>query len=913
MTWKPSIKPQKLISDDYPYQSIIGSNRGPSTEGRELLKNSGELGDSFSDPYVSVSKYLASLGITELDVWNATPKAVDAYKSMKDKLNTLFFDDNNFISVGFEACEELKHIELQQTPPLKVDKDRPIYQVIALVCKKYNIESPKNFSFKSPGGSILDNELPLSTYGFGSILKEWKLTLCKSLQSTTRQVKAKTCVVIFLFPRISYFKGLEKRAQKIQNVTPVGQIIQILCKKYEIPDPENYALTTKDGFEFSNKESLGYYGLGTKFDFMTVLFVPRNKEIKPRHISQEFAWTQVSEEITIDDSRRIFLDMDQIIVAARDENSKLTDDNRRLRLELNTTKKEKAELEKEKTAIEANFENLRKQAKQLVDTYTKLKEHEAGLIQEKGELSEQINDLRNKNFQCIEVIKKLKKIIDDKDSELTAQKFEYENEIMNLEQKNVTLENYLNDENRKNLELVSKQIMLQDDIDRLNVKVESQRIELTQLQDKLSQKTQKENELQSELSKLNKDITFMQFNEKQNKELIENLKREKESLNEKIKEITSEKQSLQSQLLDLKQKSDIEINGHKETIAGLEKKLEQQIEDNKSVVNSFEEQIRGLKKSLETTASSQSGLQQENTTLKEQVIELKSELESIKREIKNDANQVKSLTEENEALRNKLQTIQKDNSENSQLINTMKANYENEKAEKEKLKATLDSINEKMSKEQKSLIELQQERNELDSKCKTLESQVTGYESKLKELKDKIIELQANQTTKSSALDKETFNELNKKITKLTEDKQALEKELKDYKEKNNHLKEEQSRLKSLSQELQSKLDALIPSPPPPPLKTLTPDDSKKKTDKNSQSSLESQILSIKDTLQKTVIQPKEKSNTPIEGSMAAILINGLRQKFKRVKEEEMRDYEDLDALDDDRFFITNDQEEDWD
>ena len=67
-------------------------------------------------------------------------------------------------------------------------------------------------------------------------------------------------------------KGFSQKTKKIQADTPTGQLLDLLCKSFKLK-ADDFALTSTDGFKFSKKEGLGYYGLGTKFPKMTVKLV----------------------------------------------------------------------------------------------------------------------------------------------------------------------------------------------------------------------------------------------------------------------------------------------------------------------------------------------------------------------------------------------------------------------------------------------------------------------------------------------------------------------------------------------------------------------------------------------------------------------------------------------------------------
>jgi hypothetical protein len=189
----------------------------------------------------------------------------------------------------------------------KLENNKAISGVIALICKKLNVPNYRKYSFKTLRGYLLDDNeglklhtviplccftkcscylpsLPvLGSYGFGTLLKQWELQLVKKTpeeyaKARDSNTKGESYLVTFVLPELPQFAGLSQRIQKVRGATPTGDLIKLLCGRYKVSNPENFALSSLDGFVFSRTEGLEYYGLGRKFDKMTVKLISTVQE-----------------------------------------------------------------------------------------------------------------------------------------------------------------------------------------------------------------------------------------------------------------------------------------------------------------------------------------------------------------------------------------------------------------------------------------------------------------------------------------------------------------------------------------------------------------------------------------------------------------------------------------------------------
>lgn len=901
MTWKPSVKPQNFVQEGkvIPISPLINSN-GSSRD----LRLSGSDSDSeerklvaesllSQTAYIEIFKNLESKGFSEVDIWNANPKIVEAYEQMRDQIDSLYQDDENVITFSFHECDAFHKSQLDSYS-FKVDKDMPIFKIIALICKKFEVESPSSFSLKTSGGHELDDQQPLSKYGFGTLIKDWKLSVVKkSPECYTQPEKGRGYLVTFLYPRnINSFRGLEKKTQLVQAITPVGQIIHLLCKKYGITNVDSCGLTSKDGFLFSQKESLGFYGLGSQFETMSVHFVVDVRNKKPETISKYLAWTQAVEQFDTQEVKKLILKVDGQISEAKEAVSDLREENKKI---LNYC----ASMNKSKEQLEDEYNTLRNKAKSIIDTYTRLKDQESGLLQEKDAILLETNVLKDKIILSRDTIIRVQNLINEREGELTAQKFEFENEIMNLGQKNSNLENELHDERKKNLDLGSRHIILATDIARQESQISSQKKEIAELTNKIDQVAIKEKSLIEEIAKMSKIAADKQFNDTKNRETLDLLEKEKEKTSRLIKEYSSERDALKEEVRSTKMKLDSDIRTKNEKIIELEHKVSSLKTQKESVISSFEDKVKQLKAELDKTANNQSGFQAENMKIREQVIILTSQLETRKNQIKYAQSNTSSMTKDVETAKKRIESMIDDVKKKKEAYKQTEADIAKVLAERDVLKKQLDSIKQEFSNEQKSTLECSEENKMLLKRLKSLQTQLSSIEEKKREAEKNYEVLKAHKPPPPPQ-ETTTFKELNSKIVKLAEEKQSIEKEISDIKEVYNQLKEENATQKA---ELSKEPEFIV---------TLKVKEEEMSDSKKKNQSLETEILSIREALQKTVVTKKEPVFQVADGSMASILMNSFDKNYQN-KVRQSRAYEDLNALDDDKFFVSNDQEGEWD
>jgi septal ring factor EnvC (AmiA/AmiB activator) len=290
----------------------------------------------------------------------------------------------------------------------------------------------------------------LGTYGFGTLLKQWELQLVKKspeeyTKAREKAAKGESYLVTFVLPQLPQFQGLSQRIQKVRGSTPTGDLIKLLCDRYKVATPEQFAIASMDGFIFSRTEGLEYYGLGRKFDNMAVKLVAIVQEKEKQrgcvaklssftsfafsnelrvlplcsraasvHFNSDYIWTQVDDQLDIKEARAVILDLDKQLGFALDKTSQLRSDMDKLASMLKRT-------EKAKEAVEAERDHIIGQAKKLIEIYTDVTNQKGQLLEEKGQRMQEIDGLRRQ--------------VELQQTSAVQAQFKHESQVMEFEQK----------------------------------------------------------------------------------------------------------------------------------------------------------------------------------------------------------------------------------------------------------------------------------------------------------------------------------------------------------------------------------------------------------------------------------------------------------------------------------------------
>ncbi|GAM21284.1 hypothetical protein SAMD00019534_044590 [Acytostelium subglobosum LB1] len=140
---------------------------------------------------------------------------------------------------------------------------------------------PTKFVLRTLKGRTLYDNLPLEAYGLGALFTTWQLRLI----SLDQPDSTGNFVVEFMMPDSPEFKGMQKKAIKVDAYQPLKRIMKGLCDKLKIPKYHYYDLVGPDGKVVGGDDNLSSIGLGIKFKTCKVVLkkktfpVGKNPEI----------------------------------------------------------------------------------------------------------------------------------------------------------------------------------------------------------------------------------------------------------------------------------------------------------------------------------------------------------------------------------------------------------------------------------------------------------------------------------------------------------------------------------------------------------------------------------------------------------------------------------------------------------
>ena len=970
----------------------------------------------------AVASVLSDNGFTEQDIWDATPALQPLLSSVRPQLDALLKPNSHVIlSVDFSQCEELSKQGFTHKV-YKVDPTKQVWQTVALIFTKIgpallaaNSGAPTNhrrYCLRTAAGNILDDNVTLTSFGFGSLFQSWELTMIRKTaeqfaasRPTTTHSLGGMYVVTFLPGEGPMFKDIQKLIQKVHSDTPTGQLIEKFCRRYGIVNPERFGLASTSDMILSRSQSLGYYGLGKKFDQMTVKVVLRPEEgehpdsssssssssahspsthsvtspssipsstkvgasfntsgamgasasspssspssttgssapqmtgftagVRPSlragrqsmMVSPDVAWTQLDDHLSVREARAVILDLDRQLAETKQQ--------------LSTSLQQRAEerelirgvMLKERDAykeLEAQHDQLRLQAKKLVDVYISAKERQEDLLVAKTTLEGDIANMRalmgrardelmQSRADCASKGEQIRSL----QGELMAKEFDFEQVKMTLETKIHQLDSELQSETQKTLALYSEHIAMQDVIDTQGTQIVSLKQTVAQQDSKLADATQTEARLSSEVSQLKKEVASSQYAESQTKAHLNQANEEIAELSKKNEAIHAEKRSVQHTLASTKASLTTMIEEQEGEIRSIKQQCDTIAREKADAQARFEQQIKGLQDSLKSTVSSQDGLQQAAAKTKEALLNANALADTLK-----SANQ--SLSERLETSSSEVSTLRRQLAEAKSDAEQLRSDLRDTNVtasvggDVEHLKRQVVQLREQLASEQKTSFDAKQLNADVLARVAAQQAQLTTANAKVTEITEQLRLEKLAKHEAAVAAEKEAFKEINAKLTKVAAEKSELEKQLKEASveksEVEKQLKEATNTTNEQAALIKEQKDTItrLEAPPPAPflsaqlksnLASSSPSSSRSGT--QSKGTLENEILGIKDTLQKIDTSAlSKKKDFSSDNVLSSLLVSGLEKRFKAARPQD--DYEDLASED---IYIPNDNEEDW-
>eukprot|EP01132_Coremiostelium_polycephalum_P008051 gene8051-9905_t len=202
-----------------------------------------------------VFESLAANGFSELDVWEGTVDLLEVVKKFQNILIPI--ENKAVVEFLLPNIEEFKGIYRKS---YKLYIGTSVYKIICLICEKVKLE-PSKFVLRTLKGRTLYDNLSLSAYGLGTLFTTWQLRLI-ALDSPD---STGNFVVEFYMPDSPEFKGMQKKAIKVDAYQPLKRIMKGLCEKLKIPKYHYYYLIGPEGEVLGDNDVLSSIGLGIKF------------------------------------------------------------------------------------------------------------------------------------------------------------------------------------------------------------------------------------------------------------------------------------------------------------------------------------------------------------------------------------------------------------------------------------------------------------------------------------------------------------------------------------------------------------------------------------------------------------------------------------------------------------------------
>jgi len=101
--------------------------------------------------------------------------------------------------------------------------------------------------------------------------------------------------VQFILPKVKEFEGNKLKNYNIMPRMQIRQAIGRICKKFSVPNPDDYALCTLKGFVMKGTETFSTYGLGVLFETWQLLLIPKKAHKSTRNAARRIELESVPE------------------------------------------------------------------------------------------------------------------------------------------------------------------------------------------------------------------------------------------------------------------------------------------------------------------------------------------------------------------------------------------------------------------------------------------------------------------------------------------------------------------------------------------------------------------------------------------------------------------------------------------
>eukprot|EP01132_Coremiostelium_polycephalum_P005838 gene5838-7266_t len=626
---------------------------------------------------------------------NSTSSNNNQPQSPNSKLNN---NQGNVLSINLPNTREFGDTRKRS---YKISKKLTVAQTVNLICKKQQIKDPRRFWLSTLMGCIMNDDLLLSTYGFGSFFSSWELNLIfkdqylQRIQTESLNDVAGEFIIDFQLPPLKQLGGLKKKRIKVDSTIPISQIIEIICKKYKIEDPNRFSIITNEEFPLvlHQYSTLSHYGLGTKFNTweLNIVFTEFIPPYSLRnHFVPSYGMFQVG-NIDQLQAKAVVVDLENKLHESLQLNEEMVSNIKKMASEF----KEKENELKEKENHHLSTMN------QIEEQLTFLKE---SVKIERENHGKQLNEIRLDKETLFDNIKSLEENLESLNSKLYQERASNTETNLQLNFAITNLKDTLEFQKNINQDLQQTIKDLEAQIERLELSIQDNEKEF---KEKLEKKDQEKIELKhhyealvQKIKKENEDkieeilVQFQQEREKQQEEFhrIEKVEPRKISSQQLIEDSSSSTE-ISIKLNELALEID-EKNQEKEALTNIVGKLNQELSEKDNIIKSvYPKKIATLESNIKKLESKLQENEHENNQ-SIQSIALKSlEIEELKRQIEvvktNSKETINSLKQTNEQLNSQIKEEERKSRKIQYDNSTLKNELESERINREHLSKTI--------------------------------------------------------------------------------------------------------------------------------------------------------------------------------------------------------------------------------
>jgi hypothetical protein len=337
-----------------------------------------------------VTQVMTAANITEDDLWEGKTDLFPIILHYGTELIAAAMANENFciLEIKLPDLPEFQGIDHKL---YKCDPFWTVHHTVSMVCKRFGIADSRSFSLATSAGFSLQDSEPLATFGLGSLLPRWQLSLqqragtmvtrmdtIKAYQAVTSRPSARSVLAGSESPRSAKKKTSHKKSASItaeerypvlllldttvfkyksqrvhvRAASTIQDLIDAITRAHSISATAPLVISTLSGTLLDKSGVLSEFGLGKRFQrWQLRLTQPDGSSKVPLKSSYKYAWTQIDEaNMQPGEAKKIILELDKKVERVRRQAVKDSQSSSSSSVALKTMTKLEAELAKTKDA-----------------------------------------------------------------------------------------------------------------------------------------------------------------------------------------------------------------------------------------------------------------------------------------------------------------------------------------------------------------------------------------------------------------------------------------------------------------------------------------------------------------------------------------------------------------------------------